>query len=219
MKRKTIILTKEQLNEICGEDFGFSYFDSSITEPDSSGYEYSTHSSAEGDGVDGEYSEPMTTDDFADMQSKDWPRDSRAGRSCVWRYVGECTKREFEEKAMMSEEKAHGNKRLNNRKFGNGKYSYGAMTQKDYRINKKTAEYRNAQTPEEKEKALVSLSKMVNNGGKNYKNAKKQFDSAKNLDTMIQSSKPAGTKIESGTREQGNGKGHSNNNIFIIDMD
>ena len=220
MAKKTLILTNEQIDEICGEDFGFTYLNSTLTNGDSSGYEYVTNISAEGNGPDDEYTEPITTKDFADMQSKDWPRDSRAGRSAVWRYVGECSKKEFED-GVLNEEKAHGNKRLNNRKFGDSNVQYGtqALTQKAYRERQATERLVNAKTDDERQKAAKSLEKMANNGGESYRLAQQQFNSAKKLDKQIQQSKPEGTKINVTNREHGNGKGHSNNNIFIVDVD
>lgn len=195
MKKKTLILTQEQLDEISGGNF--NYLDNLATKPDM-GDVYSTEVSADGATMDG-YSDNMTTDNYADDMTRDaWPRDSRSyGKNGNYlpRNLTEMSKKEWEAKNL-KEANAHGNKRLNNRVFGDDKHQYGynAMTQKQYRERQAAKKVLTGQTVTEKQKGLESLSRMQD---PSYLKAKNQFTPAKTADKLTQAAKPAGTKIES----------------------
>lgn len=212
MKKRTLILTERQLKEIAS-GINIAYLDKEGIKPDM-GDVYSTEVSAEGSAGKGEsYSDEMTTDDFAIMQSKDWPRDSRSfGRSGnAPANIREMSKKDWENRYIFNEEQEHGNKDLNNRIFGDGdkQYSYGAIKQKEYRERNAAKKAINGSTPEEKAKGLNSLKKIQGNDGKSYATAKKQFEPAK----MASKLKPK--KIASAPKETGNGKAHSVKNGFI----
>lgn len=213
MSKKTIILTEKQLDEICGGNF--SYLDDLGKKADM-GDVYADETSSEGAVSDG-YSDNITTDDFASMQTNDWPRGSRSyglnGNAVS--YIREMSKKDWEQKNIFNEEHEHGNKELNNRKFGdsNKQYSYGALKQKEYRERKAAKKAINGSTPEEKAKGLESLSKIQNNDAKSYQTAKKQFEPAKRALQL----RPK--KIKSAPKQTGNGKGHSNKNGLITPID
>lgn len=197
MKKKTLILTQEQLDEISGGNF--NYLDNLATKPDM-GDVYSTEVSADGATMDG-YSDNMTTDKYAaDMTRDAWPRDSRSygknGNYLPLHNLTEMSKKDWEKKNLTKEAKEHGNKRLNNRVFGDDKHQYGysALKQKEYRERKAAKKVLTGQTATEKQQGLNSLAKMQDNS---YLTAKKQFDPAKTADKLTQAAKPAGTKIES----------------------
>ena len=209
MAKKKLILTQKQLDEI--RDGIGTYLDTMGIKsdmPDNFGSEVS----AEGSTFDG-YADNTTTDDFAKMQSKDWPRDSRSfGRSGnAPANIREMSKKEWEERYILNEEEEHGNSALNNRLFGDSKkqYSYGAIKQKEYRERKAAKKAINGSSNAEKMQGLKSLQQIQNNDRDSYNTAKKQFEPAKQATHL-------GTKkIKSAPKQTGNGKAHSTKNGII----
>lgn len=191
MGKKTLILTKEQLDEISGGNF--SYLDN-LDKLDT-GNIYANKVSAEGSTSDGD-TDKITTDDYASDMTRDaWPRDSRSygkNGNYIPQNLYEMSKKEWEEKNITNEAKEHGNKRLNNRKFY-GK-SYGAVKQGEYRQRKAAEKAINGENGQEKIEGIKSLSRMQT--PENIK-SQKLFKNAKTADKITQASKPAGTKIKS----------------------
>lgn len=218
MKKKTVILTQKQINEICGDDFAFDYlnFDGTDLAPN-----YGNEVSAEGSGIsgagdDGEYPNNIKTDDISGEMTPELQRLSIShgkGNSKIY----EMSKKDWEKKKIYNEAKMHGNKRLKNRTFGdsNNQYDYSELNQQNYRYREALKNSRSAD-PETKSKGIKSLQRMANNRENDGKAvAMNQYNAAKRADKVIQGSKPEGTKIKSAPKQTGNGKGHSNKNGVI----
>lgn len=209
MAKKRLILTQKQLDEI--RDGIGTYLDTigiKSDMPDNFGNEIT----ADGSTFDG-YADNTTTDDFAKMQSKDWPRDSRSyGRSGnAPANIREMSKKEWEEAYILNEESEHGNAELNNRVFGdsNKQYSYSAIKQKEYRERKAARKAINGSSEAEKLQGLKSLQKIQNNDRESYDKAKKQFEPAKQATHLTKKG------IKSAPKQTGNGKSHSTKNGII----
>lgn len=191
MSKKTLILTKEQIDEIC--DGNYSYLDGMATKPDMASV-YSTEVSSDG-GIDDGYADPTTTDDFSNDMTNDWRGNAKLHG------MGPITVREWKEKHLkklsVKEEQEHGNARLKNVKFGakDGEAGKSYTATKMALSRKRDAEerMRNGSTPEEKMKGAETLRKMRKNWA-GIDNAETQYNAAKNTDKSIQQNKPAGTK-------------------------
>ncbi len=200
---KTIIITQKQLDEICGGNT--SYLDGLALNPDKA-EDYSDKITADG-AVEKGYADPTTTDQYAADSTKNWPAGAKLyGMGPV--IVREMKKSEWER--AIKEDAAHGNKRLNNIKFGERGRSYAAANQAAYR--KRNAEKKlNSQNPVERQQGLNTLSKMDQSG-------LNKFDAMKKVDNIIQSTKPEGEKIASAPKTYGNKGAHSKKNpngIFL----
>ena len=194
MAKKTLILSQEQLTEICGGDF--SYLDGLSVKPDM-GPVFSKEIGSDGT-MDSGYANPTTTDDI----SKDRPATNWRGNAKL-HGMGPITVNEETmslsewKKKYVSEEQEHGNARLKNLNFGakdgeEGK-SYGAT--KTALCRKRAAEktMQTGGTPEIKAKAANTLANMKNNWD-GIDNAETQYNAAKTNDKNIVAMKPEGTK-------------------------
>ena len=109
-KTKKIILTQSQIDEICGNNY--AYLNDLAMKPDI-GNIYGNEITTDGDIEDG-YPTPTTTDDKARTMVNNTNSFFRT-RGLGSTILREMSKSEWEK--MMMEEKEHGNKLLNNRKF------------------------------------------------------------------------------------------------------
>ena len=190
MKKKTIILSQKQLDEICGGNS--SYLDGIATKPDM-GDIFSTEVSCDGD-VDDGYADPTTTDDVSRDITNNWRGNAKLhGMGPIT--VREMTVKEWREK-YLGEELEHGNERLKNVRFGakdgsTGK-SYDATKMALSRKRKAEEKLNNGSTPEEKMKAAKTLSTMKRNWD-GIDNAEAQYNAAKSLDKSVQANKAPGT--------------------------
>ena len=209
MAKKKLILTQKQLDEI--RDGIGTYLDTMGIKsdmPDNFGSEVS----AEGSTFDG-YSDNMTTDDFAKMQSKDWPRDSRSfGRGGdAPANIREMSKKEWEERYVLNEEEQNGWKTIQNLKLGNSseQHSPNAVKQRQYRerVAAKKAKSTNPQVAQSGAKSLVSMS--TNSHSKSYDDAKHQLNNIKAGNNL----RPK--QLKSAPKQTGNGKAHSPKNGLI----
>lgn len=185
MKKKRLILSQEQLDEICGGDS--SYLDGLSKTPDM-GSIFSTEVSADG-GIEDGYADPTTTDDIASDMTNDWRGNAKLHG------MGPITVREWKE--IYLEEKEHGNARLKNLQFGaqNGApgKSYGATKTALCRKNAAEETMRTGATPEIKQKAANTVANMKNNWS-GIDNAETQYNAAKANDATIRGNRPAGLK-------------------------
>ena len=208
-KKKTIILTQEQINEISG--FALNYLDGTM--PDIYGNEIS----AEGCGVEGEIpDEKLDTDTSAAEKTTEFLRGMMPRGRDVCLY--EMSKKDWEKKKVYNEAKhMHGNKRIK-KIFGdsNNQYKETELNQQLYRYREALKDYRSSD-PQKKAKGIKSLQRMYKNRLKDGKTtALKQYDSAKRADKIIQGSKPEGTKIKSSPKQYGNGKSNTKNGIITL---
>ena len=191
--KKTLIITERQLSEICGPNF--NYFDGLALNPDLPGDKFSDEITADGK-VEQGYPEPTRTDTYAADMTNDWRGNAKLhGMGPIT--VREMTKKDFE-KAILE---AHGNKRLNNRTFGENNRSYNAIGVAKNKF-KKASQMAQSQDPKTREKGLKTLRNMDTTGIR-------ERDAAMNFDKILQDMKPEGEKIVSGPKESGNGKAHS----------
>lgn len=199
MKRKKIILTQKQLDEICGDNF--TYLDGLALTPDLPD-NYSNEITTNGS-IDNAYPDPTTTDDLAhDMTNNTRGYWGLRGMGSV-STIREMTKKSWE-KIIFNED----NVRLKNRKFGatsdsEGK-SYDAAKKNISRYNIAAKKVK-CGTPEEKRKALKTVQKMKNNWG-GLGVAMNQYETAKEVDKQINPG------IKSAPKNAGNGKAHSKKN-------
>lgn len=215
MKKKTLILTQEQINEICGGAYG--YLDS-LDSDLSPNNETSAEGSLTNDRGKQIFPQNAKTDDISSEMTPELQRLSIShgkGNSKIY----EMSKKDWERKKLYNEAKLmHGNKRLKNRKFGdsNGQYSESELNQQNYRYREALKDSRSSD-PQKQEKGAKSLQRMANNRAKDGKStAMNQYNAAKKADKIIQGSKPEGTKIDAPKQKQmGNGKGHSTKNGII----
>lgn len=211
MAKKTLILTKRQLDEICGGDS--SYLDGLGSKPDVPN-NFSNEISASGS-MDDEYPNPTTTDDMRDTMTNDWRGNAKlAGMGPIT--VHEMTKKEWNN-VYLDEEREHGNERLKARQFGaqNGEAgkSYGATKTALSRLNTAQKTIQTGATPEIKQKAMNTVNRMKNNWN-GIDLAANQYNTAKMVDKSMQQNK-IGPKITSAPKETGNGKGHTPQNGII----
>lgn len=206
MKKKTLILSQKQLDEICGGDS--SYLDNLSLKPDM-GNIYANEITVDGSVEDG-YAEPSTTDDLSHTMCNNWRGFTKLyGMGPV--SLKEMTKKEWA-RQHLNEESEHGNARLVNKKFGAqdgepGK-SYDATKMAISRKKQAEKKMLNGATPEERNKAAKTLSRMRNNWN-GIDAAESQYNAAKIGDKVMQDSRPEGTKISSAPKQSGNGKAHS----------
>ena len=209
MSKKTIILTQEQINEICGDNFAFDYLNYSDT--DLSGNDYGNEASL-GKGVDGDYPDILDTDQYAHELPPGLPLylNPAGGRLPVGNInyggIREMKKSDFEKMAF-NEGKAHGNKRFEYRKFGdpstNQNFDQSELTQQEYRDREALKNLR-SNDPNTKLKGLNYFKKTSKNRQKDGKIAAiKQFDAAKNVDSQIHH------EIESKPKITGNNGAHT----------
>ena len=109
MSKKTLILTKEQIDEIC--DGNYSYLDGLATKPDMASV-FSTEVSSDGS-VESGYADPTATDDYSGDMTNDWRGNAKLHG------LGPITVREWKERYLkqvgtIDEEQEHGNARLKN---------------------------------------------------------------------------------------------------------
>lgn len=203
MSKKTLILSQEQLDEICGGDS--SYLDG-LDGNDDMKNKYSLEISADG-GVDNGYADPTTTDDYASDITNDWMRGGANMHGYRAATIREMTKKEWE-KEFLSED----NSMLQNANFGAGNgdkgKSYTNTTTTLSRLKKAEEKAVTGATPYEKQKAARTVQTMKKNWG-NIDAAKAQYNAAKNNTQSIISSRPEGQ------RKKGNGKANEpKNGIF-----
>lgn len=200
MAKKRIILSKKQLDEVCGWDS--SYLDSMSSNPDL-GDIGSSETSADGF-LDNGYADQLTSDEYADtMYNASMYGRLRGLAPMMYRVPNE-----------VYEEKEHGNARLSTRKFGAGQGDSGkSYDATKMAISRKRAAEKTMQTgatQDIKDKAARTLDAMRKNWG-NLDNAEKQYNTAKRLDKSVMSDRPEGTKIKSAPKTSGNGKAHTSN--------
>lgn len=188
MGKKTLILSQQQLDEICGGDS--SYFDGLTTNPDK-GDIYAKEVSCDG-GLDQGYADATTTDDIAHDLTNNWRGNAKLHG------MGPITVREWREK-YLKEESEHGNQRLNNVKFGaqNGSEgkSYNNTTTSlcRFRQAQKNAQ---SQNPVIRQKGQQRVQSMKQNWP-GIESAQNQFKAATASDKSAQSNKPAGQQRKS----------------------
>ena len=207
MGKKTIILTERQLEEIA-TGVNMAYLDGIGSTPDM-GDVFSTEVSPQGSSGGETYADPETTDDFAVMQSKDWPRDSRSfgkdGNAPA--NIREMSKKDWENKYVFNEQ----NSRLENLNFyGN---TYAGAKQQRYRV-KKATEMAQSDNQIEAQKGRKSLQTMINNRGEDFGKQERLLSNAEQADQTIQSNRPEGTKIKSAPKVTGNEKSHGKNGFI-----
>ena len=157
MRRKKIILTQKQLDEICGDNF--TYLDGLALTPDLAD-NYSNEISTNGS-IDNAYPDPTTTDDLAhDMTNNTRGYWGLRGMGSV-STIREISKKDWEKEILET------NQHLTGRTFGvtsetPGK-SYAAVTTNKSRLNKAIKQSKSA-NPLLKQKALNTIQKMQNNG-------------------------------------------------------
>lgn len=209
MSKKTLILTKEQIDEICGGNY--SYLDGMATKPDMASV-FSTETSCDG-GVDDGYADPTATDDISHDMTNDWRGNAKLHG------LGPITIREWKEKYLkkvgtVDEEKEHGNARLQNVQFGategeKGK-SYDATKMALSRKRDAEDKMRNGSSPAEKMAGAKTLARMKNNWS-GLDNAETQYNAAKAVDKSIQQGKPEGMKKSTSN----NGLPKINGGVFL----
>ena len=209
MSKKTLILTKEQIDEIC--DGNYSYLDGLATKPDMASV-FSTEVSSDGS-VESGYADPTATDDYSGDMTNDWRGNAKLHG------LGPITVREWKEKYLkqvgtIDEEQEHGNARLKNATFGakNGEAgkSYDATKMALSRKRKAEEKMRNGSTPEEKRQGARTLSRMKNNWN-GLDNAETQYNAAKAVDKTIQQNRPDGLKKSTSV----NGLPKMNGGVFL----
>ena len=209
MAKKKLILTQKQLDEI--RDGIGTYLDTMGIKSDMPD-DFGSEISAEGSTFDG-YADNMTTDDFAKMQSKDWPRDSRSfGRSGnAPANIREMSKKEWEQRYVLSEEEQNGWKSIENLKLGNSseQHSPNAVKQRQYRerVAAKKAKSNNPQIAQSGAKSLESMS--TNSHSESYDDAKHQLNNIKAGNNLRPKT------LKSAPKQTGNGKAHSQKNGII----
>lgn len=201
MSKKTLILSQEQLDEICG---GGAYLEAVGTIPDM-GQVFSKEVSADGFDDDENYGDPQTTDLYAGDMSRP-VHGYGAGGAAV---IREMKKSDWEREFVLETKKktTFGNKRLNNTLFGNGdQYNYDNITVNNCRRRKQEKILRNpGSSEEEKEDAAQTLGQMDRNNPQ-MKSAANRLRTAQNVDNIIQGDKIEGTKIEIDPKKRlGNG--------------
>ena len=195
MRRKKIILTQKQLDEICGDNF--TYLDGLALTPDLAD-NYSNEISTNGS-IDNAYPDPTTTDDLAhDMTNNTRGYWGLRGMGSV-STIREISKKDWEKEILET------NQHLTGRTFGAtsetpGK-SYAAVTTNKSRLNKAIKQSKSA-NPLLKQKALNTIQKMQNNGSTS-RVAFNQYETAKEVDKQINPG------IKSAPKNAGNGKAHS----------
>ena len=198
MRRKKIILTQKQLDEICGDNF--TYLDGLALTPDLAD-NYSNEISTNGS-IDNAYPDPTTTDDLAhDMTNNTRGYWGLRGMGSV-STIREISKKDWEKEILET------NQHLTGRTFGAtsetpGK-SYAAVTTNKSRLNKAIKQSKSA-NPLLKQKALNTIQKMQNNGSTS-RVAFNQYETAKKVDKQINPG------IKSAPKNAGNGKAHSKKN-------
>lgn len=219
MKKKTLILTQKQLDEICGGNS--AYLDNFISKPNGENY-FATEVSADGN-VNGAFADNMTTDRYADDDTREnWPMGTKAygkNGNYIPHNLTEMSKSEWEKKNLKKEEAEHGNKRLVARQFGpNGdNKSYDATKMAASRLNKAQKEVQTGATIADKQKAAQTIQRMKNNWG-GIDNAMMQYGNAKAADKITQSAKAPGTKMESKPKTKV-GTAHSQKNGIITPLE
>lgn len=194
MKKKTIIISQKQLDEISGGNA--AYLDGLSCKPDIANV-FGTEVTTDGT-TDGGYAKPTTTDDAAKMKTNNW-------RGNAWSHgmggygLGALNMREEDEKMSVKEwrEKylSEDNARLVNKRFGagggdNGK-SYDATKVNLHRLNQAEKTAQTGATPAIKAKAAQTASTMRKNWD-NIDVAKNQYNAAKANDKAIMNNKPEG---------------------------
>ena len=199
MSKKTLILSKKQLDEICGGDS--SYLDGLTDSPDMSGHEFAKEVSSDGN-VDYGYANATKTDDVADDMTNGWGDLKNYGID----RRGPITVREWKE--IYLEEKEHGNARLKNMEFGaqNGQEgkSYGATKTALSRLNTAQETMKTGATQDVKDKAAQTVQRMENNWG-GIGVAATQYNAAKSGDKTVQGGMPVGQKRKPKTPKGLNG--------------
>lgn len=198
MRRKKIILTQKQLDEICGDNF--TYLDGLALTPDLAD-NYSNEITTNGS-IDNAYPDPTTTDDLAhDMTNNTRGYWGLRGMGSV-STIREISKKDWEKEILET------NQHLTGRTFGAtsetpGK-SYAAVTTNKSRLNKAIKQSKSA-NPSLRQKALNTIQKMQNNGSTS-RVAFNQYETAKKVDKQINPG------IKSAPKNAGNGKAHSKKN-------
>jgi hypothetical protein len=186
MGKKTIILSQKQINEICGDNY--TYFDNMASAPDKE-IDFANNITVGGNISNG-YVFPYKTDDISkEMTKRNWGYNmyNKRGATSLNEYT-EFTKKELHEKHVKEgfdplKKKEHGNKALNNRKFG--KRGYSAAKQSNYRLKKAENEYKYAINTKDNEgalRALRTLGQMKKNG---TANSGEKYEDARNAQNLI----------------------------------
>lgn len=196
MAKRQIILTQEQLNEICGDNS--TYLDGLALTPDLAD-NYSNEITTNG-GLDGAYPDPLTTDEYGKEITKTRRVTGFGNRWGAAPTLEEMSKKDWEDKMIFNEENA----RLKNRKFGisngdNGTTYYSTIKGKE-RLENAQQKVQSG-TPEEKRKAQKTIANMLKNNP-NLPLAIQQYGNAKVMDGSIK--RPINV-----TTRSGNGKAHT----------
>lgn len=175
MSKKTLILTEKQLDEIAN---GVSaYLDGMATKPDMPD-DFASQTSAEGSAGEGEsYAKPIRTDDFSAEQARNsWPMGMKTfGKTAA--NIREMSKKDWENRYVLSEKKQHGNDELNNRTFDGYNYQQLEMQKQRY---KDALEQSRSTDLATRQKGMASLQRMEKNRMSDNKGqALKMFDAAK----------------------------------------
>ena len=188
MSKKTLILSQEQLDEICGGDS--SYLDG-LDRNDDMKNKYSLEISADG-GVDNGYADPTTTDDYASDLTNDWMRGGANMHGYRAATIREMTKKDWDRTYLKED-----NNMLKNMNFGAGNgdtgKSYTNTTTTLSRYNKAKETAATGATPEIKQKAKNTVSTMQKNWG-NIDIAKNQYNASKANSQNIIHSRPVGQR-------------------------
>lgn len=218
MKKKTLILTQKQLDEICGGNS--AYLDNLLSEPDGDNF-FASEVNADGNVTDG-FADNMTSDRFAADDTREvWPMGTKAygkNGNYIPHNLTEMSKEEWEKKNLKKEEHEHGNKRLAYQQFGpNGdNKSYDATKMAASRYSKAAKEVKTGTTMSDRQKAANTIARMKNNWN-GIDSALGQYNNAKSADKILQAAKAPGTKIESKPKT-GKGTAHSPKNGIITPL-
>ena len=193
MGKKTLILSQEQINEICGEDS--TYLDGLAQTPDVA--QNFANNVTVGGSISNGYAFPYTTDAVShEMTKRNWgynmgnKRGPATLNESIYTSLSklEWSKKNLNEDTnVISKKKEHGNKALNNRNFSGRGYS--AAKQSSYRKRKAEDEYREAINLNNKEQASQALRtiQQMNNNGTAY--SADRYEVARNAQNLISKNK------------------------------
>ena len=186
MSKKTLILSQQQLDEICDGDS--SYLHGLTSNPDMAP-NFAAETTSDG-GMDKGYADATTTDDYASDMTNDWRGNAKLHG------MGPITVREWKE-IYLNEEQEHGNARLKNVKFGaqNGQQgkSYGATKTALSRLGAAQETMKTGATQEIKDKAAQTAATMQKNWS-GIGAAANQYKAAKGGDKAVRKDLPIGQK-------------------------
>ena len=207
MPKKTIILSPEQINEICGPNS--TYLDNLYSKPFSK-KDFANQITTDGD-KDFTH-RPTTTDDYSHEMVSNWKGISRLmGMGPI--ELREFSKKEFEEEFMIDEE----NSNIQNMRFGasdgNNGHSAGATAMTRSRMKRAEDKLKNGNIAE-KIKAQRTINKMKENEPKVDQQIK-QFENAVENDRNIRQNKvERGERVHKFATKTKTGTAHSQKGII-----